>query len=307
MQKPKFISLLLLIIVSMMLVSCANRVKKEVPVKIDSIDDLKNLSVQRRVLNDHSKMSPIRRTAIEETALSVAARSALAVRSKHINKMLDQNARYLDQVFDFNALLLEDNIIPPVLLEGRHTLKLDDPGTMRLAGRTYRIHKQAHFATTPPQWRNYIWMDYEEPEQPDISLLPKTSHERSIWNAAVEEGWKNGDKQAAIIFNDNLARLRQEYLGMVRYRKLLTEKLVTAPYVSRTELGVTGGGDELNIDDRVLRIAALPQLNAEAKIWEPALAKEKNKIQAIEKQLSKFGSHPENIMETKGWHPLIRP
>ena len=69
------------------------------------------------------------------------------------------------------------------------------------------------------------------------------------------------------IFTDNLARLKRDYAGMVLYKKLLAQHMVSAPFVARTELGVTGGGSDMRINDQVLRITALPSLQSNSRKW----------------------------------------
>lgn len=213
----------------------------------------------------------IRYMAIRETALSVGARAGLAWRSNQIDDILSSDESVLNQAYNFYGLMLPDNVLPPVLQEAQDTLNLADPNTIRLSSKVYRIKSQARFVTAPPTWRDYLWMDYAEPQRPDNSLLPKNKAEQTIWNKNVAKGWENGINQAANIFAANLARLNGDYKGMVLYRKLYQENMVSAPYVAKTDLGITGNGNSMSIDDRVLRITALPQLNLRDKTWKPIL------------------------------------
>jgi len=80
-------------------------------------------------------------------------------------------------------------------------------------------------------------------------------------------GWQKGIEQAYSIFRQNLARLKRDYNGMILYRKLLQEKMVSPPFVSRTELGVTGDGNDMHVNYQVLRITALPRLQTDSRHW----------------------------------------
>jgi defect-in-organelle-trafficking protein DotC len=60
---------------------------------------------------------------------------------------------------------------------------------------------------------------------------------------------------------------------MILYRKLLAQNMLTPPYVSQADLGITGGGNDLRINDRVLRITSIPQLQTNAKNWRPVISK----------------------------------
>lgn len=213
----------------------------------------------------------IRLTALQETALAVGAQSALAWRGDSIDRELMQHKRTLDLAFNFQALVMDHNVLPPVLLEGRTTLNLSDNTAIRLSDRMYEIAKQARFVTAPPHWREYLWLNYKKPERPSNTLLPQNSRERKVWKKFVAQGWAKGIEQANRIFAEDLARLKQDYNGMALYRKLLAQNIVSAPFVAKTNLGITGDNNHLNINDTVLRITALPTLNKDSKTWRPAL------------------------------------
>lgn len=102
--------------------------------------------------------------------------------------------------------------------------------------------------------------------------MPKNKEEAAAWNCFIHIGWQQGIELANQIFAANLARLKRDYNGMILYRSLLAQNMVTAPFVSKTELGVTGDANEMRINDRVLRIAAVSQLNTNPDTWKPAIA-----------------------------------
>lgn len=250
---------------------------------IESLGQLQNLQTkQSKVSTTAAATVGIRMQALKETAMSVGAQGGLAWRSKQISREVDQQAESLRRVFDFNALMLKNNVQPPVLTEGRKTLKLDNPGTIRLAARTYKIVQQARFVTTPANWRTYLKLNFPAPKMPDNTLLPENRAEQKIWNKYAQLGWESGIEQANTIFANNLARLKRDFNGMVLYRQLLAQRIVTQPYVARTNLGITGGGSDLRIQDQVLRISALPQLQANSKVWRPVVSGKKvKKVQQL--------------------------
>ncbi len=216
-------------------------------------------------------INPVRWQALYETAMSLGATGALAWRSEQINASLDKNVTELNQVFDFNQLLLNDNVLPPVLVESDNSLNLASDDAIRLSAKTYRIASPARFVTAAPSWRYFLWMDYRKPGIPDRTLLPKNQGEAVVWNRFIKEGWQNGVQQANAIFASNLNRLRRDYNGMVLYRKLLAQGMVSAPFVAKADLGVTGDSKEMHIDDRVLRITAHSQLQTDSSKWQPIL------------------------------------
>jgi defect in organelle trafficking protein DotC len=275
----------------------------------ESLDGLKAMAYVRKPAakkDAKAKTGKIREMALREIALSLGAQSALAYRAKDIDDALVKQTRNLDAIFDFNALTLEHNVLPPVLVEGRHTLNMADTQTIRISDRTYKVAKQAQFITTPPNWRQYLWLDYKKPEYPHTSLLPNTPEERQVWCTYIEKGWANGVEQANTILEENIARIKEDFTGMILYRKLLSMNMVSPPYVSNTDLGVTGDSQEMRIDDRVLRITALPALNVNSDEWRAAVAKDEEAIEQFN-QLEKRINGAKIVVSSKTWQPVIAP
>ena len=290
------------IVLMVLLVACSSN--KQVG-NTDSLAGLQEMAnTKKSNFRIAPSMSKIREMALKETALSLGAQSALAWRAKCINEQLAQQARNLDAVYDFNALILEHNIQPPVLLEGRNTLNIADTQTIRISDRTYKVAKQARFITVAPNWRQYLWMDYKQPDYPNITLLPKTKEERAVWCSYVDKGWKNGVEQANVILEENIARIKEDFAGMIMYRKLLAMNMVSAPFVSHTDLGVTGDGDEIHIDDRVLRITALPALNVNSKEWRAAVDKDEEALEQFNR-MEKLIKSAKITITSKAWQPVI--
>lgn len=221
----------------------------------------------------NGKVNNIRLAALRETATTLGAQGALAWRAQHIDLALEKQASYLDHIFNFNQLLLKHNVLPPVLTESEGNLNLADDDTIRMADKTYTIVSAARFVTTPPTWRNYIWLTFKKPDVPDTTLLPVNQAEAKIWNFYLQKGWKEGLQQANEIFAANLSRLKRDYLGMVLYRRLLAEGMITSPHVSKADLGVTGNADQLRINDEVMRITAHSALQPNSNKWKPILTK----------------------------------
>jgi defect-in-organelle-trafficking protein DotC len=240
---------------------------------LQALQGLKQIQTSTKPEGD---VNPIRVDAIKETAMTVGAQGALALRSKQIDDVLAKDSSLLNQAFNFTPLMLPNNVLPPVLVEGDTILNLQDNQTIRIADKTYTIVQQAKFITVPPTWRDYLWMDFPKPEQPDKSMLPKNADEEALWRDDVELGWRQGIIQADHIFSENVGRLKRDYLGIALYRQLLDQKMINTPFVATTSLGVTGGGDTLTINDQVQRITNLPQLDPDSGNWKPAVAQPVN-------------------------------
>ena len=205
--------------------------------------------------------------------MSIGAQGGLAWASDQLNVKLEQDRKYLDTIFNFNAMMLSHGVMPPVLEEGDNSLNLADPNTIRVADKTYKIVEQARFATTAPNWREYLLLTFTKPALPDKTLLPKSTEEHKIWKQGIRNGWDKGIEQAYSIFQQSLARLKRDYRGMILYRKLLQEKMISPPFVSRTELGITGDGGDMRVNDQVLRIVELPKLQTNSRGWKAIVVK----------------------------------
>ncbi len=223
--------------------------------------------------NASGSINPIRLQALQEASTDLGANGALAWRSLQINHSLEKETSLLDHVFNFNQLLLSHNVLPPVLTEGDDATNLSSNEAIRIDQKTYKIVSPARFVTAAPTWRTYLWMNYDKPTLPDHSLLPTTKAEALIWNGYFKQGWKQGLEQANDIFAANLSQLKRDYAGIILYRKLLAEHMVSAPYVAEADLGVTGDGNEIHIQDQVLRITAQSQLEPNSAHWTPVLGK----------------------------------
>ncbi len=259
---------------TLLLSACASHTNYD-NVDTMNLKQLENVQVQTTPSDKNGTgLSGLRTKSLRDSAMSIGAQGGLAFASEHMNQQLTHDSKYLDSIFNFNAMVLSHGVMPPVLVQGDHSLNLADPNTIRVADRTYTIVKQARFATTPPNWREYLWLSFTKPVLPDKTLLPRNSEEQKIWREGIESGWAKGIEQSYSIFQQNLARLKRDYNGMLLYRKLLQERMISAPFVSRTELGVTGNGSDMRVNDQVLRIVELPKLQSNSKHWNAIVVKQ---------------------------------
>lgn len=266
---------LLTVCITALLAGCGSHQQNLENIDTTNMVQLENVRVYPTQPGSGNKieLSSLRMKALADSAMSIGAQGGLAWASEAINSRLDQDRKYLDTIYNFSAMTLSHGVLPPVLEEGDYTLNLDDPNTIRVADRTYKIVQQARFATTPPNWREYLWLSYDKPVLPDKTLLPRTAEEQKAWKKGIRAGWQKGIEQSYSIFQQNLARLKRDYNGMVLYRKLLQEKMISPPFVSRTELGITGNGEDMRVNDQVLRIVELPRLQTSGRHWNAVVVK----------------------------------
>lgn len=212
--------------------------------------------------------------AQKEAALSFGLRGGLAWRTYEINQRLQRYAEPLSRTYDFRQLLMSAPggvyVEPPVIEEQLEALKIADQGqSAALTDKILTISANARLVTTARDWRTYLERSWGPPELPPNQLLPKTPEEQANWAKWVKEGWGKGIEQADDIFAEDMARLNRDFTGMVRYRKLLAEAVVSAPYAGLVERGVTGGGVEMRIGDRAVSITGPAQLKTQSETWRP--------------------------------------
>ncbi len=238
------------------------------PIDTTNFSQLENLTQDNSPNNTkNEKINPMRNDALKDSAMESGAQGALAKRSQEIDAMLSKETRYLDQVFNFTPLMLPNSVLPPVMLEGDDTLNLADSTTIRISDKIYTIAQQAKFVTVPPTWHDYLWMSFPKPDAPDASLLPRNKNEETIWKKSVALGWKQGAEQAEMIFADNVARLKRDYNGIILYHQLVLQNMISVPFVASTNLGITGGGSAMSVNDTVQRLTNMPTLNPNSQYW----------------------------------------
>lgn len=246
---------------------------------VGSLEALQNLNqpaYEQRVTEKSGEKagSSFRLDALREAAVGVGARGGLVNQTKVVNRALDRIARNLDAIYDFTPLMIKGRVIPPVLTITKDVYTQGDATNLRLAGRSYKIEAQPRFSSRPPQWREYIYIDYGEAKLPSATLLPRSPEEQEVWRKAVNEGWQQGVEQANLIFNTNVNRLNRDYVGMVRYHVLAMKRMVTLPVVAEQNMPLNTSGNSMSVDETLLRITALPEFNADMRDWSPLMNEE---------------------------------
>lgn len=237
--------------------------------------ELQTIEKNNEVGEDGGLPLDIRRDAIKEAAVSLGARGGLAARSFEIRDELETRARYLDKVFDFNQLLISAPsgllIEPPIIDESLNNMFIESDGQQAaVSDRLYNITNNARIVSTGRSWRNYLERDWGSVESPPDILRPEDDEERELWIKLVKRGWDEGFRQANEIFEEDLNILIADFEGMIRYRMLLAQGMVSQPYALQVDRGITGGGTEMRVGDRAVQITGVPELMTGSDQWKPA-------------------------------------
>ncbi len=214
----------------------------------------------------------IRSDAMKEAALSYGARAGLAFRTFQIQRRLAESEGSLSRVYNFGFLLIAAPsgllVEPPVVSEAQRAVIVAVGGqNAAVADRVYRINRAARIVTAPRDWRSYLERDWGLVDPPPRLLQPKNQKELAEWRKWVAVGWEEGVQQADEIFEANLDKLNTDYKGMIRYRELLAQGMMTPPYAAQEDRGITGGGAEMRVGNRGLNITAPALLNPKSEQW----------------------------------------
>lgn len=255
-----------------------------------SLKEIQEIEGYKEVKVDGETPLPvnIRLEALKEAALSYGARGGLANRTREISLELAGRASYLDRVYDFRRLLVSAPsgllIEPPIITESLNALLIEEDGqTAAVSDAVYMINKNIKIVSAPRNWRTYLERTWGTVEPPPEILRPKDAEERKVWRELTEKGWKEGRMQADEIFEQDIQQLGADFNGMVRYRKLLAQGMVSPPFAQQVDRGVTGeakttlvGGQPvpvtstMRVGDRAVVITGVPELITGSDQWRPA-------------------------------------
>lgn len=234
---------------------------------VPSLDGLLSNQITSGQIKEKDSVSEMRQQALREIAGSLGASTGLAARMNELRRETDQKSAELDTLFDFTRTTIDNGVLAPVLTEGLSNYAQSSDDQVRIADKIYKIESSAKFVSVYPTWRSYLRFTFPSFEAPSKAYLPQNDTEKAIWDAAIKEGWNRGVTQANRIYENSYAKLERDYLGMIKYKILLAEGLITPTVIAKQNLGVTGGGREMSINDQVFRITDHSALNPNNKDW----------------------------------------
>jgi defect in organelle trafficking protein DotC len=244
-----------------------------VPARADmSLDDLANLSVDS--LPAAAAISPARANMLSEVALPLGSHKGLADRSAVLVAELEARATRLDTLYRFNALVMKNGMLPPVISEARDAVEAT-ADQIRAADRMYKIVAPARFVTIAPSWRDYLFVGLRIKQSQDLpfaAVLPKTAAERDYWKEQITIGYTQGQKLADQILETNRARLDRDYMGMLRYSELLNKGMVSEPTVAVAPSIVSGDRNHINVGDTLYRVTDHGGFVTDPNKWQATIA-----------------------------------
>jgi defect-in-organelle-trafficking protein DotC len=214
--------------------------------------------------SDTSAKEQARLQQVQQVALEYGLQGGLAQGIAQIDQIVKSNSDYLTRTYDFGALMIDgpygSKILPPVIVESDKIYDQVNDSTLVIADHSYQILTPAAFAPIQPLWQTYLIMPWVPPATPDAKDFPDKAIEHKAWDAALKKGYAIGEEQAFSDFQINLNRLNRQFIGMVRWSRLVASGEATAPIVTAEMKSVVGGGDKVTIDEGKVEIVGNAQL-----------------------------------------------
>ncbi len=234
---------------------------------VPEMSSMMSASITSGQIDNKDNVTEMRKEALREIAGQLGASTGLAYRMRELKIETDIKAAELDKLFDFSKRIIDNGVLAPVLTEGQSNYAQNSDDQVRIADKIYRIEVPAKFVSVYPTWRTYLRFAFPSFDTPNSAFLPKNDTEKAVWDEALKEGWGKGVTQANRIYEASYSKMERDYLGMVKYQILLEEGLITPTIIAKQNLGVTGGGKEMAINDQVFRITDHSALNPNKKDW----------------------------------------
>ncbi|GGG05110.1 hypothetical protein GCM10010995_23200 [Cysteiniphilum litorale] len=236
------------------------------------LHQLENLTSNTPIVQYDRANLTLRQKAVKEAALELGTQSGLYEGQNMINKYLDKLSAMLYQTYNFNGLLLNEHILPPVIETGYNKSSINtDNRKITLNGQIYHITKQAYFVSNVPTWRDYLITNFSRPEIPDRSVLPANAQEQKVWKLAIYYGWEKGVEQAIDIFKQNIHELSRDFNGMLMYYELINRNMITSPYVTTATKAILSDQRNLAIDNKEINLEIVPQFQDNPTRWQAML------------------------------------
>lgn len=174
---------------------------------------------------------------------------------KEIDKDLQELAESLDKAFNFRNLIIEDNLLPPVIVKGYNFYKQDN-GVTTESSEIYRIRKKARYSYNSPTWRDYLLLSSGKISKPILSpgIKPKTQEAKDAWRAAVEDGYEKGIEHAREVFQYKMSELKEDFQGMVLAHHLYQLGMLDVSKLVKLAKGTVVSDDGININEVITQL-----------------------------------------------------
>lgn len=200
--------------------------------------------------------------SLSQAGYQIALATGARVRYEEILALVESKAAELDEIFDFEPLLVKAGRLylePPVVAATSELVSLREPLTGYERGQAYRLIRAGRFLGEIPTWRTYLipplMTATSEPDPIHGSLRPSDAAEKKVWAKAVVKGFTEGQARAKNAFEAAFSQLARDYLGLIRFWELKEKGLVMGPKIATASTPFKATPETLIWDETALVIA----------------------------------------------------
>lgn len=216
-------------------------------------DSLMHMQAGSRKARARERAQSIRDESLRQAAGTIAFQQAVRHNYARLGSLCEARAHDFDRIFNFRQLLLEGRVLPPVISWLGPAMRLESADAATSVEAAWRIEQPARIVSRAPDWRDYLLADFAAFEAA-ADTVPETSHEQAVWQEGVALGWDEGREQARELFELNMARLVTDYRGMLHFRMLARQGMVSMPHLAEGRLDLRVGARTLHVNETVFRI-----------------------------------------------------
>jgi defect-in-organelle-trafficking protein DotC len=203
-------------------------------------------------------------------AMSLGTQGGSYWASQQISQYLSDHSHILDKI-NFKPLVIEYPqyyVLPVVVTEDDGRSRISEKGkVMRILGKSFFIESEPKLLVSIPSWRDYLYVDAMPPNAPHEAYQKYIDKYPTIWVNGIKQGWNVGLEQAVYTIETRISRLTRDYIGLVRYHLIKDQNIISGPIIKEVYRPVSGGGNELSIEDTIVEIEISPQLNTNRFNW----------------------------------------
>lgn len=172
-----------------------------------------------------------------------------------IRNDIEGKAELLNKVYNFRNLIIEDNLLPPVIIKGYNFYERNGDLTTE-SSEIYRIRRQASYAYNSPTWRDYLYFGPGEFSKPVLNpgIKPKDDEAKAIWEASVQKGYEKGVSHAREVFQYKMSELTEDFQGMILAHHLYKLNMLDVSRIVKMEKGTVVSEEGININEVVTRM-----------------------------------------------------
>ncbi len=216
--------------------------------------------------------------AMREAGMAVGAQHAYVQTMNEFKRQLLAESQAYDELFAFKDIMRiaaegEQSLyyLPPVIQESKDvTASSEDFDQIVVSGQYYQILKRERLVTAPPDWREYLLIELPvELSKPSPALLPRTPEEQKVWSEMIEKGWAAGILQASEEMSARVRNMGADFIGMVKYLRLVEEKKIRPSFVAAQYRGKQNEGNSMHLNQRSFAITDNAHFNGREQEWLP--------------------------------------